>query len=334
MATWSWHIMTCNICNILQHIATCYNCLVKRYATSGMTATSSVGVESLGNIYWKTMENFIGHPDDFPWTHRKNQHNYVFHCFPLNPAAGYGLLNPKFLLIKSPWSWIIIPPRNPPRHFFGGQNEQKNGWLKTMKGTNPYFNGSFLYKSSSYWGTPIVGNLHINIHYSLITSFSVRALWLLASTRRRRETCKARRALRQRRLPQGLGQVFFFDFRGFVEPDFSGKDIWIWWDSNHPFVTTLRYFELDKMDDFGAWTRWSADVEIPGAQKFDLGCTNNPAKKMTPMSVIDKWTSTAIPSEASPCQGQIGAIGEEVPSTWMVARWKMIRSIHGRYPME
>jgi len=97
--------------------------------------------------------------------------------------------------------------------------------------------------------------------------------------------------------------------------------------SKSPLWDTLSWI----LDDFGAWTRWSADVEIPGtAQKFDLGCTNNPAKKMTPriglrigllvvnhqistVSVIDKWTSTAIrPSEASPCQGQIGAIGEEV----------------------
>ena len=119
-------IMTYHDMQYMQHIARCYNCLVKRYATSGMTATNSVGVESLGNIYWKTT---IGHPDDFPWTHRKNQHNYVFHCFPLNPAAGYGLFNPKFLLIKSPWSWIIIPPRNPPRHFLGVKtNKKMDGW--------------------------------------------------------------------------------------------------------------------------------------------------------------------------------------------------------------
>ena len=272
----------------------------------------------------------------------------MFHCFPLNPAAGYGLLNPKFLLIKSPWSWIIIPPRNPPRHFFGGQNEQKNGWLKTMKGTNPYFNGSFPYKSSSYWGTPIVGNLHINIHYSLITSFSVRALWLLASTRRRRETCKARRALRQRRLPQGLGQVFFSILGDLLNrislvKTFEFDEIQI------IQITTLRYFELDfgwfwclnKMECW-CWNTWHRPKVWPrlheqSRQKDDPSDWFTDWFTCRESSNLHSFGDWQVNIDSHPTIRSI-AVSRSDWSDWRrgarLGWWKMIRSIHGRYPME
>lgn len=121
------------------------------------------------------------------------------------------------------------------------------------------------------------------------------------------------------------------------------------------FKSWKNHFELDKMDDFGAWTRWSADVEIPGtAQKFDLGCTNNPGKKMTPMSdwvyglvylswiikspqfaVVDKWTSDSHPTAIRQPSDRSIPVSRSDWSDWSRGArlgWWMIRSIHGRYP--